>query len=344
MINKPIRILGGGISGLSAAITLADKEYAVELFEKSSYPGGRFIRNFQCLRNFGHNEIDAIDEIGKIGIYLKPYKNLYKIIRYSKSYNFEVSNDKKPIYYLLLRGRSEYSIDSQLAKYATNMGINIFYNKKIESNDITIVASGPSKADSLAYCEVYEDCNISDTGHVFLNKKYSPDGYIYVLPGPIKGEAILVICTTDSSFNFKKLKILLDQFKGEKDILKNIFYKSTQKSSQNCIGSCSLLSKPYVNNKYYVGEAAGLQDVTAGFGIRYAIYSGYFAAQSIIDKSNYNIQISKMFKSQLEFEHKRSIRFSKLTNDDIDKIFQKVNKEFGNKLNLEEYGSIRGMI
>ena len=37
----------------------------------------------------------------------------------------------------------------------------------------------------------------------------------------------------------------------------------------------------------YVGEAAGLQDFLWGFGMRFAITSGYLAAQSIISNKDY---------------------------------------------------------
>jgi flavin-dependent dehydrogenase len=110
------------------------------------------------------------------------------------------------------------------------------------------------------------------------------------------------------------------------------------------VGSSSLLDKPHQNNRYYVGEAAGLQDLAAGFGIRYAIISGYLAADSIITGSNYNEQISKKFKLQSEFERKRSTNLQKLTNDEIDKIFRKIVEKFGNELTVDEYESMRGEI
>ena len=73
--NKSIKILGSGISGLSAATTLAKNGINVEIFEKKSHSGGRFNRDFQCLRNFGNEIIDPLKEFEKIGILIKPVKN-----------------------------------------------------------------------------------------------------------------------------------------------------------------------------------------------------------------------------------------------------------------------------
>ena len=41
-------------------------------------------------------------------------------------------------------------------------------------------------------------------------------------------------------------------------------------------------------NKIYLGESAGFQDALFGFGMRYAMTSGFLAAQSIIHGTNYD--------------------------------------------------------
>ena len=43
----------------------------------------------------------------------------------------------------------------------------------------------------------------------------------------------------------------------------------------------------FENGKYYVGEAAGLQDCLWGFGMRYAMSSGFLAAKAIIENKDY---------------------------------------------------------
>lgn len=342
--QEPIRILGAGISGLSAAVTLARNGYMLEVFEKNSHVGGRFKHDFQGLRNFGNTNIDPVQELEKLGFYIKPYKKLMRIVRYSRSHSFEVVSNSKPIYYLVIRGKNKNSIDSQLADSAIGQGVNINYSTKLDINEVDIVATGPSRADSLAYGGLYHDVDIDDTGYVFLDKRYSPDGYFYLLPGEKKGEAEIVNTTFDPTVNMQKLKALYDQAIQENNFLKDLLDGATRKTVRGGIGCCTLLNKPCQHDKYYVGEAAGLQDVTAGFGIRYAIISGYLAAQSIMTGEDYNEQIAKTFKSQLEFERKRCENFKRLTNDDLDKIFQSINEKFGHELTIEEYESFRGVI
>jgi len=344
MMDEPITILGAGASGLSSAIALARNGLNVEVIEKNSHAGGRFIRDFQGLRNFGNNKVDPISEFEKLGIHLKPYKKIMRIVRYSHSQNFEIISNKNPIYYLVLRGKDKNSIDSQLASYATKQGVYINYNFNIKNNNVNIVATGPSRVDSLAYGGIYNDVNIDDAGHVILDKKYSPNGYFYVLPGAKKGEAEVINTAFDPTVKMNHLKILYNKGIKEINILKGLLNGATRKTIQAGIGCCTLLNEPYKNNKYYVGEAAGFQDVTAGFGIRYAINSGYLAAQSILTGKDYNDQISKKFGSQLEFEHKRSVNYKNLTNDDLDKLFHSIDERFGHELTIEEYESLRGDI
>jgi len=342
--DEPVKILGAGISGLSTAITLARNGLNVEVFEKSLHAGGRFKRDFQGLSNFGNLGIDSLKEFEKLGIYLKPYKKLMKIIRCSQSHSFEVFSDDKPIYYSVLRGENKNSIDSQFVTMAINLGVDIRFNIKFNPNDVNIVATGPYSGDSLAYGELYEDTNIDESGYAFLDKRYSPSGYLYVIPGERNGEAEIVNYSSDPSVDIKTLKLLYNRAVKENDILKDILDGATRKSTRGGIGCCSLLDEPFQNNRYYVGEAAGLQDVTAGFGIRYAIISGYLAAQSVLAGKNYSQLISKTFKPQLEFERKRSENFKKLTNREIDKIFQAINEKFGHEITVEEYESMRGEI
>jgi flavin-dependent dehydrogenase len=342
--DEPIKILGAGISGLSAAITLARNGLKVEVFEKNSHAGGRFKRDFQGLRNFGNLDIDSIKEFEKVGIYLKPCERLMKITRYSQFHSFEVFSDNKPIYYSVLRGENENSIDSQLVTIAAKLGVDIKFNSRLNLNYVDIVATGPYTRDSFAYGELYEDTNIDDSGFTFFDKRYSPNGYLYVIPGEKNGEAEVVNYSNNSSIDTETLKLLYNRAVRENDILKNILDGAIRKYACSGIGCCSLLDEPFQNNRYYVGEAAGLQDVTAGFGIRYAIMSGYLAAQSILTGKDYNQFISKTFKPQLEFEHKRRENFKKLTNKEIDKNFQLINEKFGYKITIEEYESMRGEI
>lgn len=69
-----IKILGGGISGLTAAINLKKSNFEVEVHERKVYCG-KHTNDFQFLENWTFNQ-DMLDIIKKINIkpdfYTKP--------------------------------------------------------------------------------------------------------------------------------------------------------------------------------------------------------------------------------------------------------------------------------
>jgi len=79
------------------------------------------------------------------------------------------------------------------------------------------------------------------------------------------------------------------------------------------------------NGKLYVGEAAGLQDAFLGFGMRYAITSGYLAAKSIMEDEDYKKLIEKRFSKQLKASIVNRFLFEQL----------------GGKISIEKIKSIR---
>jgi len=77
------------------------------------------------------------------------------------------------------------------------------------------------------------------------------------------------------------------------------------------------------NKRLYVGEAAGFQDYLFGFGIKYAVTSGYLAAKSIIDKKNYDALWKDEFEAllkqgisnRLRYEHGGNERYVSILQD-----------------------------
>jgi len=86
---------------------------------------------------------------------------------------------------------------------------------------------------------------------------------------------------------------------------KKIFLKMTNLDIQNPknvggVGSFSLKNNFKKNNNLFVGEAAGLQDVLWGFGMKYAFTSGFLAARSIINGENYEKKAKERFSNKLK--------------------------------------------
>ncbi|HQU34463.1 MAG TPA: NAD(P)/FAD-dependent oxidoreductase, partial [Thermoanaerobaculaceae bacterium] len=66
-MSRQIRIAGGGLSGLAAAVQLARQGFEVEVFDRHRGGGGRFAGGWQVLEN-GSRDLDALDELRAMGL------------------------------------------------------------------------------------------------------------------------------------------------------------------------------------------------------------------------------------------------------------------------------------
>ncbi|MEM5825823.1 MAG: hypothetical protein QXM64_00350, partial [Candidatus Aenigmatarchaeota archaeon] len=73
------------------------------------------------------------------------------------------------------------------------------------------------------------------------------------------------------------------------------------------------------HGKLYVGEAAEFQDASKGFGVKFAILSGYLAAKSIIANESYDVLWKKELLEDLVYYFKRRIIYQGKTNEDFEK-------------------------
>src|SRR3954471_25097509 len=65
--HKPIHVLGAGLSGLSAAIVLAQAGREVHVHELRADSGARFAGDFQAIENWSH-PVDFLDEMRGWGL------------------------------------------------------------------------------------------------------------------------------------------------------------------------------------------------------------------------------------------------------------------------------------
>ena len=77
---KKIKILGAGLSGLTAAINLAKSGYTVDIYEKNKDVGMRFNGDIQGLENWSDKK-DIIKELKESNVDVDfDYSPFYKII------------------------------------------------------------------------------------------------------------------------------------------------------------------------------------------------------------------------------------------------------------------------
>lgn len=194
-MNKVIKISGAGISGLTAAINLAKAGYNVEVFDSAKDSGIRFNNDFQGIENWSYKQ-DALDFLRDINIDLNFYYwGSDKLSLWAPDGLHRDFKLSQPGYYLVRRGTVNESLDQGLKKQALALGVKIFYNHRITSEVVDIVASGPVlndlKADGLVSGYIFktdlEDCSIG-----LFDDNCALNGYSYFFVH--NGQATLAAC------------------------------------------------------------------------------------------------------------------------------------------------------
>ncbi len=289
MANKTIHVIGAGPGGLTAAINLAKAGFPVVVHEKNSDVGSRFNGDFQGIENWTTKE-DAQAFFERHGLKIN-----FLFVPHSEGvfYNHKLQEVKiktsRPLFYLIERGTAEHSLDQGLKRQAQEAGVQFVWNDNVLKlpDKNTIVATGPKAADIIAQGILF-NTDHPDGYYGFLDDRIAPKGYAYLLVN--QGKATFATCMFEdfrnSNLYFERALMTLKQ------VLK---IDIREPKPFGGFGNFFLPATPSGKNPkgLYVGEAAGFQDALWGFGIRYAILSGFLAAQSIIWNASYEELIRK---------------------------------------------------
>lgn len=139
---KPIKILGAGISGLTAAINLAKAGYKVEVYERNKDVGMRFGGDLQGLENWSEKE-DVLDMLKRMNVKINFECDPFSKIIFTNSVKHAERTMKKPYAYLVKRGNIIGSLDYGLKKQAVEGGVIIHFENTIAQNTADIIATGP---------------------------------------------------------------------------------------------------------------------------------------------------------------------------------------------------------
>ena len=319
--GKTIMIVGAGPAGLTAAIYLAKVGFKTSVYEQNHDVGLRFNGDFQGLENWSDQQdtLQILDKIGiKINFLCHPYFGKDGSFYGPKLSKTQVKTSR-PLFYLIERGSSTNSLDQGLRRQAEDLGVNILWGKKLESivDSKAIVGTGPKAADAIAKGMVF-NTSLENRFIGFLDNNIAPKGYSYLLVH--NGKATFATC-------------MFDDFKNEK-----IYYEKSFNTLNNVLdieinepkefgGFVNFFNEPVISKQsgiLYVGENAGFQDALWGFGIKYAMLSGYYAAKSIIENQDYYTLCKQFIFPQLQTSLANRWLFAHLYNTGYSFILNKL--------------------
>jgi flavin-dependent dehydrogenase len=279
--KKIIDVVGAGPAGLVAAINLAKAGLAVTLHESASSVGHRFHGDFQGIENWT-SAADARVFLERINIEVNfrfaPY---HGGIFVSPGMQPREIRSREPPFYLIERGGAEGCLDFGLLRQAQLAGVKVVFDAPSWNVDHGgIIAVGPRAADAIAKGIVFET-DLTDEAYAIVDDRIAPKGYAYLLISG--GRATLAT-------------VIFRDFRNDKSYFQKTmatFRRLVPMAMRNVrefggYGNFFLRPTALEGKKLYLGESAGFQDALFGFGMRYAMTSGFLAAQSIIHGENYD--------------------------------------------------------
>ncbi|MCW1301473.1 MAG: NAD(P)/FAD-dependent oxidoreductase [Candidatus Nanoarchaeia archaeon] len=326
-----IKVIGAGLSGLSAAFTLAKSGFEVTVYELGRKPSSRIITGIQGFKNFGKRGkiLWKIRKDLKLPISSKYFLPLKRGTLLSPSFRECEIYSREPIFYLVKRGfLSEDTIDMQLYFLARDAGAKFIFNKRMEEREGNIVASGPRKGVLWASVMHFENKEEGNEALLYYNNNYAEGGYIWVFRYQNLMD-IGILTSKRDKFLPQKLRKLISRLKP----LKERTGRAKLILHTHGIGFYDIPSSARRDGRCYVGEAAGFLNASKGEGMYYALASGCLAAKSIITGEDYDKLWKKEFKEELVEGFKKRTVWERMKNKDYEEMIGML----GSRISLEEY-------
>lgn len=275
-MKTAIHISGAGPAGLAAAITIAKRGGRAIVHEHNEDVGLRFHGDFQGLENWTTGG-DVLEELRSTGIETNfdntPFREMVIYDPEGREHRYRSS---EPFFYLVRRGPHPGMLDASLTDQAIASGVEIaFRDPRQRLQEGGIVAQGPRGSDAIAVGYVFET-DMADGAFGALSDQLAPKGYSYLLVSNGRGTVASGIF---QDYHHEKIYLQKTvEFFRQKAGLR---MKNEQRFGG--IGNFLVPRTARHGNILFAGEAAGFQDALWGFGMRYAMLSGHFAGQALLE-------------------------------------------------------------
>lgn len=288
-----IKIAGAGPSGLCAAIALAKAGKQVQVHERYDTVGKRFQGDLQGLENWSLKG-NVLEQLQAFGLTTTFNKTAFCEVSLTDGKTFFTRKSSKPLFYLVKRGPFADSLDTNLCQQAKDVGVDFHYSSNLSLDAADIIATGPIRQSVIAIDKgVTFHTNLPNMAIGIFHNDLAYLGYSYLLVADGYGCLCSVV--------FKDFSKLNKCFERTVEVAKRLYPINLDNAhSVGGIGSFRLSFPKIEGSALRVGEAAGLQDLLWGFGIRTALTSGYLAAQSIIEEKDYTQTLEKALSPYLK--------------------------------------------
>jgi flavin-dependent dehydrogenase len=285
-------ILGAGPAGLTAATTLARAGRRVDVYEKRAVLGARFVGDLHGVENWS-SSADFADELRAMGMAVNFECAPCFQVMLTDGTHVGTIESTRPIFYRVVRGSAAASLEDGLHRQALAAGARIHFGRAIPHDEADIVAAGPDPR--RRFCVetgMRFRTSSADTAVALVNEDAAPGGYAYLLIGGGWGCLCVVMFR-----RFAETRRCLAE--SRRLLSRAVEFTVRDPEPLGGYGSMSLPATFSSGTAIHVGEAAGLQDLVWGFGIRKAIASGYLAARCLLDGREAAIELDRRYRAEL---------------------------------------------
>ena len=278
--SRHLEVVGAGPAGLSAAITARAAGTSVTVYEKRPQVGVRFHGDFQGLENWTTEE-DVLLELEQMGLALGPAVTpVREIVCFdARGQARSLRSSSGPVFYLVSRGPADATLDTCLLRQALKAGAALRYaTRQNHLQTGGIVAEGPHAADIIAAGYTFQT-DMADGYFGALSDDLAPDGYAYLLVH--RGQGTVATCLSREFHDERRFVERTVRF-----FERHAGLRWREQRPFGGGGNVSLEATLHRDSVYFAGESAGLQDALFGFGLRYAMLSGCFAARAWLSGSS----------------------------------------------------------
>jgi flavin-dependent dehydrogenase len=287
------KILGAGPAGLTAAITLARADYEVDVYEIRKDSGAKFCGDLHGVENWTLKK-DFCVELADVGLQINFDCDPFDQVTITNGKENVDLKFAAPMFYLVKRGTFPGTLDQGLKAQALEAGVRLHFGQSPAPEEVDLVATGPIKKEIFALEKgIIFKTDLPDTCIGLVNDHAALRGYAYLLV--TKGYGCICTVLFD---HFKSVSQCFDE--TMEIIEKQVDLKIRDVVHAGGTGSFSTHNSYTEGGRLYAGEAAGVQDLLWGFGVRNVITSGYLAARSIIEGADYAELSRRTFAGKLQ--------------------------------------------
>ena len=285
-------IAGAGLSGLATAIRLAQLDWPAGLFDSAPDSGWERKEAWDAIENWS----TACDFPAQLD-----HWKISRAFECRPIHQFEVFDSRgdchpvtssRPIFYLVKRGCQPGALEYALKQQALESGVTFQYNQRRVPQEVDVWAVGAQHRGQFLGAGLRFRTRHPDTVRLLISASHAPRAYAYLFIVDGKG-TLSVTLTRDFASARAYLCRSLEFFSrvsplDMQDVRPTAGFGGRRSEFR--------LKLP---GPLCVGEAAGLQDYLWGFGIRYALHSGFLAAQAIAKGTDYDQELRRQIFPQV---------------------------------------------